>query len=193
MHAAWSYLKARVGNRLARHLRVAPARLNNSGPMVSFTFDDAPISAAKVGADMLEQYDARGTFYIAGGLVDAWSGNWTGVSAEDIVGLHRRGHEIACHTFSHARVTDLSATAMAAELREESQLSAGARLIDQDRELRLSLRHRVGVAEGPARRRIPFLSRHSSRYQQWYGGSAISARHAADRPSDRPRGDRPRL
>jgi peptidoglycan/xylan/chitin deacetylase (PgdA/CDA1 family) len=118
MHAAWSYLKARVGNRLARHLRVAPAKLNNSGPMVSFTFDDAPISAAKVGADMLEQYDARGTFYIAGGLVDAWSGNWTGVSAEDIAGLHRRGHEIACHTFSHARVTDLSATAMAAELRK---------------------------------------------------------------------------
>ena len=72
MHAAWSYLKARVGNRLARHLRVAPAKLNNSGPMVSFTFDDAPISTAKVGADTLEQYDARGTFYIAGGLVDVW-------------------------------------------------------------------------------------------------------------------------
>lgn len=116
MHVAWPYLKARVGNRLARHLRVALAKLNNSGPMVSFTFDGAPISAAKVGADMLERYDARGTFYIAGGLVDAWSGNWTGVSAEDIVSLHRRGHEIACHTFSHTRMTDLTATAMAAEL-----------------------------------------------------------------------------
>jgi peptidoglycan/xylan/chitin deacetylase (PgdA/CDA1 family) len=125
MHAAWSYLKARVGNRLARHLRVAPAKLNNSGPMVSFTFDDAPISAAKVGADMLEQYDARGTFYIAGGLVDAWSGNWTGVSAEDIAGLHRRGHEIACHTFSHTRVTDLSATATAAELRKNRNYLLG--------------------------------------------------------------------
>ena len=28
--------------------------------------------------------------------------HWTGVSADDIVGLHRGGHEIACHTFSHA-------------------------------------------------------------------------------------------
>ena len=192
MHAAWSYLKARVGNRLARHLRVAPAKLNNSGPMVSFTFDDAPISAAKVGADMLEQYDARGTFYIAGGLVDAWSGNWTGVSAEDIVGLHRRGHEIACHTFSHARVTDLSATAMAAELERIATICW--RSTHRSRSRTSPIPTAPGRCCGRASSaRIPFLSRHSSRYQQWYGGSAISARHAADRPSDRPRGDRPRL
>jgi peptidoglycan/xylan/chitin deacetylase (PgdA/CDA1 family) len=118
MHPRWSDLKARVGNRLARHLRTAPIRLNNPGPMVSFTFDDAPISAAHTGAAMLEQYDARGTFYIAGGLVDTWSGHWTGAGAADIVDLHRRGHEIACHTFSHARTTDLTATAMAEELQK---------------------------------------------------------------------------
>jgi peptidoglycan/xylan/chitin deacetylase (PgdA/CDA1 family) len=116
MRPVWSYLKARVGNKLARHLRVSPATLNNSRPMVSFTFDDAPISAATRGAAMLEEYNARATFYLAGGLVDAWSGNWTGLSADDIVGLHRRGHEIACHTFSHARATDLTEAAMAAEL-----------------------------------------------------------------------------
>jgi peptidoglycan/xylan/chitin deacetylase (PgdA/CDA1 family) len=116
MRPVWSYLKARVGNKLARHLRVSPATLNNSRPMVSFTFDDAPISAATRGAAMLEEYNARATFYLAGGLVDAWSGNWTGLSADHIVGLHRRGHEIACHTFSHARATDLTEAAMAAEL-----------------------------------------------------------------------------
>lgn len=125
MRAVSSYLKARVGNKLARHLRVAPARLNNSGPMVSFTFDDAPISAANAGASMLEEYDARGTFYIAGGLVDAWSGNWTAASADDIVGLHRRGHEIACHTFSHARATDLTAAAMAVELEKNRSYLLG--------------------------------------------------------------------
>jgi len=116
MRPVWSYLKARVGNKLARHLRVSPAALNNSRPMVSFTFDDAPISAATRGAAMLEEYNARATFYISGRLVDAWSGNWTGVSADHIIGLHRRGHEIACHTFSHARATDLTEAAMAAEL-----------------------------------------------------------------------------
>jgi peptidoglycan/xylan/chitin deacetylase (PgdA/CDA1 family) len=116
MPPVWSSLKARVSNRLVRHLCAAPLKLRNKRPMVSFTFDDAPISAATVGASMLEEYGARGTFYVAGGLVGAWSGHWTAVSADDIVGLHRRGHEIACHTFSHARATDLNAAAMAAEI-----------------------------------------------------------------------------
>jgi peptidoglycan/xylan/chitin deacetylase (PgdA/CDA1 family) len=116
MRPVWSNLKARVGNKLARHLRVAPATLKNDRPMVSFTFDDTPISAVTRGAAMLEEYDARGTFYISGGLVNGWSGHWTGLSGGDIVGLHRRGHEIACHTFSHARATDLTGAAMAAEL-----------------------------------------------------------------------------
>ncbi len=84
--------------------------------MVSFTFDDVPKSAAPIGAPILEEYGARGTFYIAGGLVDHWSGHWTGVSADEIVALHRRGHEIACHTFSHARATDLDAAAMTLEM-----------------------------------------------------------------------------
>jgi peptidoglycan/xylan/chitin deacetylase (PgdA/CDA1 family) len=116
MHPVWSSLKARVSNRMARHLRTAPFKLRNSSPMVSFTFDDAPISAVTVGAAMLEAYNARGTFYVSGGLVDTWSGHWTAVSAEDIVGLHRRGHEIACHTFSHANTRNLNSAAMAAEI-----------------------------------------------------------------------------
>jgi peptidoglycan/xylan/chitin deacetylase (PgdA/CDA1 family) len=116
MHPVWSTIKARIGNKLARHLRATRFTLRNNGPMVSFTFDDAPVSAATRGAAMLEEYDARGTFYVSGGLIDSWSGNWTTISADDVVDLHRRGHEIACHTFSHARATDLTAAAMAAEL-----------------------------------------------------------------------------
>src|SRR5450432_3063972 len=116
MHPDWSALRERVANRLARHLYPAPFRLQTTTAMVSFTFDDAPKSAATIGAPMLEEYEAHGTFYISGGLVDKWSGSWTGVSADDIVGLHRRGHELACHTFSHARAIDLDAAALAAEM-----------------------------------------------------------------------------
>jgi peptidoglycan/xylan/chitin deacetylase (PgdA/CDA1 family) len=116
MHPAWSALRARVSNRLARHFRGSPFQLNGTGPMVSFTFDDVPKSAATAGAPILEEHGARGTFYIAGGLVDQWQGHWTGVSADEIVALHRRGHEVACHTFSHARATDLDAAAMMVEM-----------------------------------------------------------------------------
>jgi peptidoglycan/xylan/chitin deacetylase (PgdA/CDA1 family) len=125
MHPGWSALKARVSNRLARHLFAAPHQLPGTCPMVSFTFDDAPKSAATVGAPMLEEYGARGTYYISGGLVDQWCGNWTSVSADDIVGLHRKGHELACHTFSHTRAIDLDAEAMTAETdRNRNYLSA---------------------------------------------------------------------
>jgi peptidoglycan/xylan/chitin deacetylase (PgdA/CDA1 family) len=121
MLPGWSALKARVGNRLVRHFGTVPFRMRNKRPMVSFTFDDVPKTAATVGAPLLEQYDARGTFYIAGDLVGKWSGNWIGLSADEIIGLHRRGHEIACHTFSHLRVIDLDAAEMTAEIERSRQ------------------------------------------------------------------------
>jgi len=116
MRPGWSALRARVSNRLARHFCTAPFRLADTGPMVSFTFDDVPKSAATVGAPMLEEYDGRGTFYISSSLVDRKDDHWAGISPDDIVGLHRRGHEVACHTFSHLRTTDLNAAAMAEEI-----------------------------------------------------------------------------
>lgn len=116
MRLMWSTTKARISNRLARHLFTAPFQLRNKTPMVSFTFDDAPKSAATIGSRILDEYGARGTYYVAGKLVDKWSGNWTGLSADDIRDLHRRGHEIACHTFSHARAVDLDAAMMTAEI-----------------------------------------------------------------------------
>jgi peptidoglycan/xylan/chitin deacetylase (PgdA/CDA1 family) len=116
MPLMWSNTKARISNRLARHVFTAPFQLRNKTPMVSFTFDDAPKSAATVGSRMLDDYGARGTYYVAGGLVDKWSGSWEGVSNDDILDLHRRGHEIACHTFSHARAIDLDAAMMADEI-----------------------------------------------------------------------------
>ena len=118
MRPDWSALKARVSNRLSRHFCTAPFRLRNKAPMVSFTFDDTPKSAAAVGVPILDAYNARATFYVSGGLVDKWSGHWTGISADEIVGLHRAGHEIACHTFSHTRTTDLDAAGLATEIED---------------------------------------------------------------------------
>jgi peptidoglycan/xylan/chitin deacetylase (PgdA/CDA1 family) len=112
----WPELKARVSNRLSRYFCTTPFRLRNQRPMVSFTFDDFPESAAAAGAPILEEYDAKATFYVAGGQVDKWSDHWQGVGADAIVELHRRGHEIACHTFSHVRTTDLGAAELAAEI-----------------------------------------------------------------------------
>ncbi len=92
--------------------------------MVSFTFDDAPESAASIGAPMLEEYGGRATFYISGGLVGQWSGYWNGIEPDDIISLHRSGHEIACHTYSHRQAIDLDALGMAEELHQNRRYFA---------------------------------------------------------------------
>lgn len=112
----WSALQGRVSNRLARHFRAAPHRLPAHAPIVSFTFDDAPDSAAGEGAALLEQHGGRGTFYLAGSLIGQPSDHWHGLSDDAIVRLHRAGHEIACHTFSHQSSADLDEVAMAREI-----------------------------------------------------------------------------
>jgi len=122
MNAIWSEAKVKASHRLAMHVRVDQFRLANPTPMVSFTFDDVPQSAATTGARILEAHDARGTFYISGGLVGtAVSPNWAAIDAEDIVTLHRNGHEIGCHTFSHQRACDLSAESLAAEIEDNQR------------------------------------------------------------------------
>jgi peptidoglycan/xylan/chitin deacetylase (PgdA/CDA1 family) len=116
MNAMWSAAKTKVSHRLATHLCVEPFRLRNETPMVSFTFDDIPKSAATTGAGILEDHGAHGTFYVSGGLVGTASPNWAVADVEDIVALHRNGHEIGCHTFSHKRACDLDARSLAEEI-----------------------------------------------------------------------------
>ena len=71
-----SEARAKVGHRLAMHLRVDLFCLRNRTPMVSFTFDDLPKSAVTTGAEMLEAHGARGTFYVSGSLVGADGIGW---------------------------------------------------------------------------------------------------------------------
>jgi peptidoglycan/xylan/chitin deacetylase (PgdA/CDA1 family) len=118
MSSRLSALKARVSNRLARDFLGTPLHLPADRPMVSFTFDDVPQSAATVGAPLLEDHGGHGTFYVAGGLVNRWSGDWNdnGIDGSQITVLHRNGHEIGCHTFSHRVVAEFSAAAMDQEI-----------------------------------------------------------------------------
>jgi peptidoglycan/xylan/chitin deacetylase (PgdA/CDA1 family) len=86
------------------------------GPMVSFTFDDAPESASTAGAALLEARGVRGTFYIAGGLCGSRDAQRRLLTAAQCLALHRRGHEIACHTFSHPKVSALDEDDLRGEL-----------------------------------------------------------------------------
>lgn len=94
-------LPERVEHKLARsfplrRVDIAPARA-----IVSFSFDDVPVSALSNGADVLERHGVRGTFYAAGGIDGREFDGQEMLSDTGYRDLAQRGHEIGHHTFSH--------------------------------------------------------------------------------------------
>ena len=94
-------LRGKLRRRLVRLYHRHPAMTAPPGPMISFSFDDAPRSAATTGASILETYNARGTFLVCGALTGTTFTTGLLASDAELVDLHRRGHEIGCHTLDH--------------------------------------------------------------------------------------------
>ncbi len=107
--------------RAARYLRSKPFVMRNTTPLVSFTFDDIPESAFTNGATILEHYGVRGTFYIAAGTCGTVDTHWRVIDHNQIRALYNSGHEIGCHTYSHARVDYLDGRAMEEECRRNAE------------------------------------------------------------------------
>jgi peptidoglycan/xylan/chitin deacetylase (PgdA/CDA1 family) len=100
---------------LARQSRAKMLTLDNVPPMVSFTFDDVPASACELGARILQQRGARGTFYVAG---SGTAGPCAPARAtiDQLRTVWANGHEIGCHTFSHPSIRQLSLEQLGWEL-----------------------------------------------------------------------------
>jgi peptidoglycan/xylan/chitin deacetylase (PgdA/CDA1 family) len=104
-----AHLRRKISSRLSRHVALERRRLVATTPMVSFTFDDAAISAGESGAEGLERLGGRGTYYIASGLVGRDDCGYPLMDREALRDLHRRGHEIGLHGHIHRAAGDLSA------------------------------------------------------------------------------------
>ena len=109
-------LYGKLRRRVARLVTTKPARLDLERPLLTISFDDAPISAAEAGAAILERHGARGTYFISAGLggQESHLGRYT--TLDDVARLAAAGHEIACHTFSHLDCGKAKANSIAAEL-----------------------------------------------------------------------------
>jgi peptidoglycan/xylan/chitin deacetylase (PgdA/CDA1 family) len=114
--SARAIVSGKVSRFLARNVRTKSAIMRNTGPLVSFTFDDVPASACDVGAPILERHGACGTFYVCGGGCGAPSPCGVLASAGQLRDLWAKGHEIGCHTYSHPAVTGISERELAADL-----------------------------------------------------------------------------
>jgi peptidoglycan/xylan/chitin deacetylase (PgdA/CDA1 family) len=121
-------IASHIARRIGRLRRARPADIACPGGAVSFSFDDFPKTALATGGAILEKYGLRGTFYAALGL--AGSGGNVGPIAElaEIREAHERGHELACHTYSHLDCSRAAAPEIIAEI--DRNREAMAALID---------------------------------------------------------------
>ena len=85
-----------------------PWRMQNTKALVSFSFDDFPESALRVGGEILNRHGFRGTYYISAGLLGRSEPTGQIVAESDLKAVLHHGHELGCHTFAHC---DASVTA----------------------------------------------------------------------------------
>lgn len=96
-----SGLSGKLQRLSARTFARSPLRIELSAPLVSFTFDDFPKSAATTGAACLEAQGWRGTYFAAGGFKGQTTHHGAMFDDDDLERLSAKGHELACHSFSH--------------------------------------------------------------------------------------------
>ncbi len=94
-------LKGKLRRRYVRMLERKRVRFALDRPMLSISFDDAPVSAARTGADIVENAGALATYYISTGLCDREGPMGLNASEAEVKALAARGHEIGCHSYSH--------------------------------------------------------------------------------------------
>ena len=118
-------LKGKLRRRLALLSHRRPVRVALDRPMITFSFDDAPATAADAGAKVLDLRGIRGTWYFSAGLAGQSGPMGVYATAEDAKRLADAGHEIACHTFSHLDCGKASAEAIRADVERNAEALKG--------------------------------------------------------------------
>lgn len=114
-------LASHIARRIGRYYTAHPGRITWPGGVVSFSFDDFPKSALETGAALLEKYQARGTYYVALGLAGTDGRQGPIAERAQICETHQRGHEIACHTYSHLDCSRVATSSIVDDLRRNAE------------------------------------------------------------------------
>ena len=105
-------VSGRIANGRMPTVPVKPYKIELNAPLASFTFDDFAISSWTVGGRMVEDFDAKATYYVCGGVCNT---AWEGVprfSEEHLAAVVASGHDVGCHTFDHYSLPDVSNAAI---------------------------------------------------------------------------------
>src|SRR5688572_7340869 len=87
--------------RLARNWTLQAVRNRAIAPLVSFSFDDFPRSAATAGAQVLKDFGVKGSYFVSGGRAGRHIDGLDQFVEDDLINMAEAGHEIGCHTFGH--------------------------------------------------------------------------------------------
>jgi len=117
-------IASHVARRMGRLRRLRPIDIAVQGGAVSFSFDDFPKSALATGGAILEKYGVRGTYYAAVGLAGTTGNVGPIADRAEMREAHQRGHELACHTYTHLDCSRAKAPAILAEIRRNSDALA---------------------------------------------------------------------
>jgi peptidoglycan/xylan/chitin deacetylase (PgdA/CDA1 family) len=109
-------LKGKLRRKLVRFVHRRPLVTAPKRPMLSFSFDDAPRTAATTGAGILEARGLRATYYVASGLTDTELPMGRCAGAKDYKALIAAGHELGCHTSGHLDCGKATTEALEADL-----------------------------------------------------------------------------
>ena len=88
-----------------RFLRRGPSGVRR----VALTFDDGPDHRTEEYLDLLDRYGAAATFFVMGDNSE--------LRPDLVREMVRRGHQVASHGYDHNKFTELSRSALAAQLR----------------------------------------------------------------------------
>ena len=78
-----------------------PAKVRLERAMVTFAFDDAPVTALDEGLSILEARGLRGSLFVSAGLAGQDGAMGRYANREELMAAAAAGHELACHTYSH--------------------------------------------------------------------------------------------
>lgn len=98
----------KMGRESAKYIGKRTGFLPAGKKIVSFTFDDFPLTAIENGARLLEAHKVKGTFYCSLGLAGANRPVGMIGTQQDMLALSEHGHECGCHTFGHINCAESS-------------------------------------------------------------------------------------
>jgi peptidoglycan/xylan/chitin deacetylase (PgdA/CDA1 family) len=108
MNAMWDRARTAFSERLTRNWSPHALPSCATAPVVSFSFDDFPRSAAREGASVLREFGVTGTYFVAGARAGRHLDDVDQFTTDDLIAVAEAGHEIGCHTFGHIRLPSAS-------------------------------------------------------------------------------------